>query len=272
MAIVIGTPGIRLATTLRAGCVAVLFLGNVPAGGALFALHEFESDFVNTVDSSTASTSGFTTPGFTTGPVALGQAVSFIDNQGHEVWRNIQTSGLSFSSLTIAFWVNTQQSNWRAPVTLEALTGPEHRIAFQISAAGHIYLANVDGLSGASGIWTDPNPNAHVSDGEWHHVAWTADSPANSSILYVDGEQVGANTWAATADVKLWMLGKLKDSVVNNYTGDIDDYRIYDEVLTQNQIRDLIPVIPEPNTVALLLFAGLLFGRRFLLKQTAKPR
>lgn len=228
------------------------------------AHYEFEGDFINSVDGVAANTSGLSPLSFVSGPQTLGQAVSFIDNQGHEVWRNVQGDGLSFDSFTVAFFIRTEQANWRVPLTMEAATAQEHRMALQISAAGNIYLANTDGLPGATGIWTDPNPAAYVADGQWHHVAWTADAAANSSILYVDGVQVGDNSWGATADVKLWMLGKLKGSVVNNYTGSIDDFRLYDAPLTQNEIRNLIPVIPEPSTVVLLALGGLLFGRRFL--------
>lgn len=225
------------------GFLLAFALTTVQSHGTLFARYRFESNFVNSVDNLAANTSGLSDLGFTQGPPEIGQglAVSFIDDQGHEVWRNIAAQGVSFSNLTVAFWVKTTQANWRVPLTLEAQTAQNHRMALQISLAGHIYLANPDGLPGATGIWTDPNPAAYVADGEWHHVTWTADEGANSSILYVNGVQVGANTWGATAGVRLWMLGKLKESVVNNYTGDIDDFRIYSNAVTSDQVQFIMP-------------------------------
>jgi len=220
---------------------------------ATLAHYEFDGNFVNNVDMTSASTSGFTTPTFSTGAPFLGQGVLFEGPQGHEVWKNIAGSGLAFSSLSVAFWVKTTESNWRVPLTLEADNAQSHRMAIQISNTGHLYLSNADGMPGATGIWTGGNSDAYVSDGNWHHVAWTASQADNSSVLYVNGTVVGNNTWGGSAVVRLWMLGKLKGSVVNNYNGMIDDFHIFNHALTQQEVLDLIPVIPEPGTLSLLL-------------------
>ncbi len=258
--------GMRVARLLPVSTLAGALFLHAPSTsqGAVLAHYEFDGNFLNEVDNAAASTSGLSPLSFVSGPTTLGQAVSFIDNQGHEVWRNIQSAGLSFSSMTVAFWIKTTQANWRVPLTIEASTG--HLILIQINGSGTPNLSNNNGLLGAVNISTAGNPDAHVSDGNWNHVAWTANSTANSSILYVNGVQVGSSTWGATTGVKLWMLGKEKDVTQRNYNGAIDDFRLYNEVLTQNQIQDLIPVIPEPSTVVLLAFSGLLLGRRWIHK------
>jgi hypothetical protein len=236
---------------ITAAILITLALTTRPGQGALFAHYAFESNFVNNVNQAVASTSGITTPGFTPGLTNFGYAVDMIDNQGHEVWRNVAGQGLSFTNLTVAFWIRTTQANWRVPVTIEAQTIAEHKMALEVSAAGHIYLANPNGLPGATGIWTDPNPAAFVSDGNWHHVTWTANASANSSILYVDGVQVGSNTWGATAAVKLWMLGKLKGSVTKNFTGQLDEFRLYNIALNSDQVQYNIPVFGVWGMLAL---------------------
>lgn len=253
----------RIKFSRLAGLVCILEgIALHSADAAVWAHYEFEGNFLNSVDNVAANTSGFSTPGFTSGPATLGQAVSFIGSEGHEVWRNVQGQGLSFSSLTVAFWVRTSQANWRVPLTLEATT--DHLITFQINGSGTPNLNDLDGMPGASNIATGGNPDALVSDGNWHHIAWTASQADNTSILYVNGVQVGSSSWSATTGVKLWMLGKEKGVDIRNYNGAIDDFRLYDFALTQSQIQDLIPVIPEPATVVLLAFGGLLFGRRWL--------
>ncbi len=237
---------------ILAACIlAALLCSTRPGHATLFGHYAFEMNFQDSASNAVASTSGITTPGFTQGPTNFGLAVNLIDNQGHEVWRNIQGLGLSFSNLTVAFWIRTTQANWRVPVTIEAQTIAEHKMALEVSAAGHIYLSNPNGLPGATGIWTDPNPSAYVSDGKWHHVAWTANRAANSSVLYVNGVQVGSNTWNATDAVKLWMLGKLKGNVTKNFTGQIDDFRLYRTALNASQVQFIIPAFGVWGLLAL---------------------
>jgi hypothetical protein len=93
-------------------------------------------------------------------------------------------------------------------------------------------------------------PNA-VNYMQWHHVVATMDRPSNSAILYVDGERVAAKSFAGDfADSKPLSIGRYHGGIVNqrtrrpvevpfHFTGLIDDLRIYDEVLTQAEIKIL---------------------------------
>ena len=83
----------------------------------------------------------------------------------------------------------------------------------------------------------------YVVDGNWHHVALTYDQSASGSVtVYVDGVQVdsGANTsawsWDTTQEIE---LGRSHDTYWQDYNGDMDDFRIYNRVLTDAEIATI---------------------------------
>ena len=219
----------------------------LPGRGALVALYPFDGDYVNEVDSQAANT--YATPAFTTGG-RYGSAIQFVDDDGDQVYKNVSGSGLNLGEISIAFWVRTTQANWRAPWSLE--TTSLHKLDLEIGDNGRISFFNKDGLGGANNIWGGDDPEAYVADGNLHHIAWTASQSSNETFIYVDGTQVDGSTWNTTANVNLWMLGRLKDNVEKEYDGLIDEYQIYDHALSPQEVFDLWAV-PEPHTASLLI-------------------
>ena len=109
-----------------------------------------------------------------------------------------------------------------------------------------------------------------VGDGIWNHIAVTF-GPGGSE-LFINGVSHGTRLGNAsmTATGANLTLGALNDrinpfSVNDNYlTGALDDVRVYDNVLTDNEIR-LLAGIPEPGggcLVAAVAFIGLLYRRK----------
>jgi hypothetical protein len=78
----------------------------------------------------------------------------------------------------------------------------------------------------------------------WHHVAVTIDADNDTIILYLDGELVGENT-AATLDpndlgvtTNNW-LGRSQWAADAYFSGSLDDFRIYDRALSQEEVAYL---------------------------------
>ncbi|NIO44173.1 MAG: hypothetical protein GTN36_01295, partial [Candidatus Aenigmarchaeota archaeon] len=74
---------------------------------------------------------------------------------------------------------------------------------------------------------------------EWHHLAVTFSDKDNTAILYIDGFQEDINIDAT--DQIPSIAGNLFISTYNEYrmvNGTIDEVRIYDKVLTQQEIQD----------------------------------
>jgi hypothetical protein len=80
----------------------------------------------------------------------------------------------------------------------------------------------------------------YVVDENWHHVALVYDQSANGMVsLYIDGVQTGsqANTaawsWASTQQIE---LARSHDTYWQEYNGQMDDFRIYNRILTDTEI------------------------------------
>jgi len=90
----------------------------------------------------------------------------------------------------------------------------------------------------------------------WHHVALTINPDENVHSLYLDGELAAQNTSARHTPSTLgetnqnW-LGRSQYAADGYFDGRLDDFRIYDRVLTSKQIEDLFNGISPVFTKAL---------------------
>jgi hypothetical protein len=73
-----------------------------------------------------------------------------------------------------------------------------------------------------------------LADG-WHHVAAVASG--TSTDFYVDGQYAG--TAPAKLTTRVVYIGN--DRSGNTFSDALDDVRVYDRALTENEIGDLIP-------------------------------
>ncbi|MHC4520783.1 MAG: LamG domain-containing protein, partial [Planctomycetota bacterium] len=95
-----------------------------------------------------------------------------------------------------------------------------------------------------------------VDDGEWHHVVMAVEEGANiespRTLLYVDGEEdpEGADTvndqniWNLTEDADV-AIGTRASHIDRFFNGLIDDARIYDHKLTQEEVQAMMQAYAE---------------------------
>ncbi len=83
----------------------------------------------------------------------------------------------------------------------------------------------------------------YLPDGNWHNVAVTYDQSVSGSLeIFVDGVSLGAQpntaawTWPTTQPIE---LGRSHDSYWKRYDGNMDDFRIYNRVLTPAEIASV---------------------------------
>ncbi|MBL7144343.1 MAG: LamG domain-containing protein [Phycisphaerae bacterium] len=90
----------------------------------------------------------------------------------------------------------------------------------------------------------------------WHHVALTINPDENIHSLYLDGELAAQNTSARHTPSTLgetnqnW-LGRSQYAADGYFDGRLDDFRVYDRVLTSKQIEDLFNGISPVFTKAI---------------------
>ena len=108
-----------------------------------------------------------------------------------------------------------------------------------------------------------------LADGQWHHIAVTFDRDGNA-IRYIDGsavnEAVDISSVGDISNDEILAIGQ-RGNVAgfpydSPFDGRIDDVRLYDEVLTAEEVSGLA-IIPEPTSLVLLgLGVATLLGRR----------
>ena len=97
----------------------------------------------------------------------------------------------------------------------------------------------IHGIVTSAGFWKVESGNTVVETDTWHHTALTYDSSTQMLILYLDGE-VDAEL-SVPAGVEHRNGGPLTIGTLRgrgyNLIGKLDDIKIFDEALTQGQIK-----------------------------------
>jgi Concanavalin A-like lectin/glucanases superfamily len=164
-------------------------------------------------------------------------------------------AGLDPTYLTVSLWVRGDETPSTGAVLLE-------KGARDCEGASYGVYAKGDGIEvrlmdrGGVPQWYPLDLDLGLWDGEWHHVSFTT---AQSDImrLYVDGSVWGFWTGGlipndedlTSRDFSFGGSAGGQDCDVPAFIGDLDDIRIYELNLDQNQIGALEPPIPTTTTL-----------------------
>ena len=150
---------------------------------------------------------------------------------------------------TIAFWMESLLTT-PAPST-EAMIldrrGTAGDVIYQLTPDGHLSnQAEAAGGARANQFSTVANP----TDGKWHHVAYVYDQTAQGFIsFYIDGVLDGTHnnglSWSWVPDETI-ELGKSHNTYWSAYNGFLDDFRVYNRVLSATEIAGLAGVVLPP--------------------------
>lgn len=86
------------------------------------------------------------------------------------------------------------------------------------------------------------HPTTAVDDNKWHHIAATFDAVAGERRLYVDGELAAEESVSgslATSTYDIAIGRRMWETYQNYYDGKVDDARLYDKALSQDEVREI---------------------------------
>ena len=109
----------------------------------------------------------------------------------------------------------------------------------------------------------DQNAGTTAQAGVWQHVAVTFDG--STATFYLNGEQVDVKTGGnfGVNPNEVFGLFGLTNNSTELFNGTIDEVKVFNTVLTADQIAAEAVVVPEPASLGLLGAAGLgLLARR----------
>ena len=201
-----------------------------PGAAGLQVHYEFEG---NTNDSSGNARHGTAAGNPIFGEGKIGQAIG-LDGLGDYVNIDGYKGVLGSSAITVTAWIKTTNTDTAAIVGW----GPNvagQRFGFRVDA-GRLRLEHQGG---------NVQGDTAVNDGAWHHVAVTVQENVTISypdvILYLDGADDTRPTTDADPVFNLTAADDVsigrRPSVDDRYfIGQIDDVRIYDRALTQEEV------------------------------------
>ncbi len=170
------------------------------------------------------------------------------------------------TSMTIAFWMkNTDQGRTEFVFSLvDDKYGWHHSAIFLLLEHGNSSATTLKlGLMDQWLEWPDGNKFPRpLLDGNWHHLAFVYDQAASTMTYYFDGAAVTPAPAGATnvrnggnprgpldlTSVKKLILGGWNkhggaqgptDDWIKNYTGSLDQFRLYSTALTASEIQAL---------------------------------
>jgi hypothetical protein len=149
---------------------------------------------------------------------------------------------------TIAFWM--ESSN------VTQVPNPYAIVVDRRSSIGDVIYQTPDGnlsdqIWATNGISCSVSTTANPTDGTWHHVAYLYDQTAGGFIcFYLDGvlnaSQTNSLPWAWDPQEEI-EIGSSHDPWWAGYSGYLDEFRMYNRVLTPAEIAQLAGLGSQPT-------------------------
>lgn len=251
-------------TLLSLGLAAAATIVTSEAG--LVAHYTFDSDATDAVGSNDLTAQADDSTNFPTITGTGGQAGGYATFDGQNYFNRSQYSPVSGDAdRTFSMFVRTTADNSGSAGSTTTFfggwgndsTGARVRFDLGLQAGSNNQLRG-EYNSGAG----TSNTTTAINTGAWRHLAITWNGATNTATFYLDGAVYG--TESETFDLATAAPGVEDGFVLGTdtrdnrfFTGDMDDVRVYDEVLDATAILALSNVVPEPSSTALLGLGGL---------------
>ncbi|MBA7525291.1 hypothetical protein ES705_17442 [subsurface metagenome] len=195
-------------------------------------------------------------PGWTT-PGLLGDASLNFKGSAYMAIQNLSYNSSDNTEVTVSLWIRTESPGNQYIVSFDR--DQYWRLGINLNGVG---LGQVGWHIMTSSGQTDLGSKSRVDDGLWHHVCGVFDK--GRTTIYIDGlreSSVSGGSTFGTGNPRFGLLGANCNATTFNgsqgtgspLAGDLDDLRIYDRALTQEEIIQVMrgdPLIawgPKPS-------------------------
>ena len=173
-------------------------------------------------------------------PGVLGDAAVNFTGSSRVAIQNLTYEGTDYREVTVSLWIRT--AIWNSQYIASFDRDQYWRVGINLNGVGpglvgwHVLTSNGQ---------IDLSSTTRVDNGAWHHVCGVFDN--GRVLVYIDGQLEGSvtsGTTFGTGNVRYGILGVNNNATTFNgatgigspIAGDIDDMRIYDRALTQEEI------------------------------------
>ena len=152
-----------------------------------------------------------------------------------------QAGDFDSAIFTVSVWYKTSTQE-----DMRLFDTPQQAATIRIHSNDLIYLQlrEYDG----DYLWMSANPQKDLHDGEWHHLVYIADGskfyPCLDGVCYSSsaGSYDGTNYMTQAGATAI----RFGDGSNGNYTGTLDEVRVYNRVLSPSEVKDLYEWAPGP--------------------------
>ena len=193
----------------------------------------------------------WTTPGF------LGNSALNFTGSSYMAIQNLNYAGTDYTEVTVSLWIRTKSPGQQYIVSFDR--DQYWRLSTSLNGVG---IGQVGWHIMTSSGQTDLGSKSRVDDGLWHHVCGVFDK--GRTTIYIDGlreSSISGGSTFGTGNTRFGLLGANCEAATFNgnrgsgspLAGDMDDLRIYDRALTQEEIIQVMrgdPLIawgPKPT-------------------------
>lgn len=203
---------------------------------ALIFRVRFEGDAVDVAGGRTPTCLGCPLT-FTTSPGGTGQAIRLT---GSECLEYADEPALRPPAFTLAAWFRADQARTSSILgkAFDADTTEDNSFEFWVSDNGYVHFTTVDVDNPF--VW-----HAGIAPGTWYHVAGTFEGGAKR--IYVNGiERMSSTVAVASYDAEPIRIGcdRGVGAIQNFFIGELDDVRLYRDVLSPSEIAELAQAPP----------------------------
>ena len=148
-------------------------------------------------------------------------------------------------AVTVSVWLKWTSSTANRDTAIFLGSNAASDRYLDIGTTGGTNTANIGGVFGrtrAAATYPDAIRGSALNDGQWHHVAYTANATTDVTQVYIDGVLAGSATATAFSFPAFnnFEVGRLgRSSPTDAYDGSVDELRIYDSILTAAEITSL---------------------------------
>ncbi|MFT3949376.1 MAG: T9SS type A sorting domain-containing protein [Agriterribacter sp.] len=202
----------------------------------LIAYYPFNGNADDAIGTNHGTITGAT---LTTGKDGAPNTAYRFDGTGHKI-DVADNSILDFmdGNYTISFWAKYSES---ADKYVIRKGGNSYYVAFDVSSKGRI-------LYFAGGVWGGYTVlDGEINDGAWHHHAMVRYA-SGANYYFVDGELRGINTGNYYYNGTNYQMNDNSDPLTfgQDFTGDIDEVRLYNRPLSLTEIQQLVGNAYQP--------------------------
>lgn len=183
------------------------------------------------IDSSTNSFHGQAISDAATDAGKLNRAGSFDGSDGYVSIPN--NASQNAFPITVEAWINTTDAGSNKGIISKYGSSNGYQIFISGGRLKAWYFKNADNRLRMDATTYD---GGIVNDGQWHHVAFTVDE--DEGLLYVDGVKKNRALWTGIYGASSSALPiKIGAYGTGYFTGLIDEARIFNKALTQEEIK-----------------------------------